>query len=484
MTLLIALLSLLLPADLAQTSAVNAVAVLDKAIQAHGGLPAMQAIKDITREFDSTGTGLGQGVRPESHTANPFRQTSIRDFQRHRMLEGQEATPPRGQVTRTVQVITNELGFAASPTLKMGAKVPVPALPQFHARFNRRHPESLLMNAASRPEALRLLGDETFEGQAQHVIAYADTDGTAVSLFFDAATGLMTKVSVVTDDPVLGDTSTDLVFKDYSTESGVQLPHRYQEMLGGIVTRDSRVTALHINTNPADGLFVFPDDYTHINQTPSQGTVKMADNVYLVKGAYNTMFTVLPDYVVVIEGPQSNAVSDQMLREIAKVAPGKPVRYVVVTHFHYDHISGIRRWVAEGATIVCTPTARQTIEQAVKAQHRLRPDALSRNPKAPVFEIVQGKTRVFEGGGVKLEVRDISPLTHVAEMLVAFFPDAHLLYEADHISIPLTGKMIAGPNTREFVGKIDGWGVDTIVEVHGPRTTTLGEVKEAVAAAK
>lgn len=465
---LIVLMAVVWTSDLGQTSAVKAVDVLDKAIQAHGGLADLQAIKDITREFDGVASNFGQGVRPETPAANPGKIVTIHDSQWRHALESQDATRPGGPENRVIQAINGESGFGANPGQKLMAKIPAESLPLFRARFQRRQPEGLLLSAVARPETLRFLGEDTFEGRSQRVISYADTDGTAVTLYFDAATGLLTKAAVVTDDPICGDTTTDLVFKDYADENGVKLPHRYQEMLGGQVTRDMRITSLRINTSPAESLFAVPEGYTTINSTPPpQGTVKMADNVYLVQGSYSNMFAVFPEYVVVLEGPLSNAFSDQVLREIKKVAPDKPVKYVVVTHFHSDHISGIRRWVAEGATIVCPPTARQAIERAVAAQHRLRPDALSRNPKAPVFEIVKGQTRVFEGGGLRLEVRDISPLAHVAEMLVGYFPGPRVLYEADMISALPGAKMIVGPETREFAGKIEGWDVDQIVNVHG-----------------
>jgi hypothetical protein len=49
MTSIIPFLTLLLAPDLGQTSAVNAIAVLDRALQAHGGLAALQKIADIRR---------------------------------------------------------------------------------------------------------------------------------------------------------------------------------------------------------------------------------------------------------------------------------------------------------------------------------------------------------------------------------------------------------------------------------------------------
>ena len=58
------------------------------------------------------------------------------------------------------------------------------------------------------------------------------------------------------------------------------------------------------------------------------------------------------DYIVVIEGPQSEARASAIIAEAKRLIPNKPIRYVVNTHHHFDHASGLRTFVAEGATIV------------------------------------------------------------------------------------------------------------------------------------
>ena len=56
--------------------------------------------------------------------------------------------------------------------------------------------------------------------------------------------------------------------------------------------------------------------------------------------------------ITVVEAPSSDERSYAVIAEIKRVIPGKPIRYLVTTHHHFDHISGIRNYVAEGATIV------------------------------------------------------------------------------------------------------------------------------------
>lgn len=460
---------------LAQQSAFDARQVMDKAVQAHGGAAALQSIKDITREMSVIATDPAQGRRPDTPATTRAQQVSVADLQKQRFRDDIDAVREDGRSTKQVTVVSGGAAFAMIG--KNVVDLPAAVLPLLRAQSQRRHPEMLLLAAWSRPEALRFLGDETFEGRPQKVLAYADTDGTAAALSFDAQTGLLTKVEVVADSAVMGDIATATVFAEYTDENGVKLPHRYTDYSGGRVTREAKVTAVRINTNPADALFTKTEKGTPFNPGGPPVTTKLGDNIYHVRGNYSSMFAVFPDYVAVVE--PGSGVADAVFAEIRKVAPGKPIKYVVVTHFHHDHIGSIRRYVSEGATIICLPDARKAIEQAVASTHRLRPDPLSKSPKSPVFEIVQGK-RVFEGGGVTMEVRDISPSPHVAEMLLVYFPGVRVLFEGDLLDNMEINKPVNDPATQDLAKKIDGWAIDTIIPVHG-LPATMEDLKAALA---
>ena len=55
---------------------------------------------------------------------------------------------------------------------------------------------------------------------------------------------------------------------------------------------------------------------------------------------------------MVIEGPQDEARSIAVLAEIHTLVPGKPIKYAVNTHHHFDHLGGVRAYAAEGATVI------------------------------------------------------------------------------------------------------------------------------------
>jgi glyoxylase-like metal-dependent hydrolase (beta-lactamase superfamily II) len=68
--------------------------------------------------------------------------------------------------------------------------------------------------------------------------------------------------------------------------------------------------------------------------------------------------------LIVIEGPQGDERSAAVIAEVKKTVPGKPIRYLVNTHHHFDHSSGVRGFAAEGATIVTHEINRAFFERA------------------------------------------------------------------------------------------------------------------------
>ena len=69
---------------------------------------------------------------------------------------------------------------------------------------------------------------------------------------------------------------------------------------------------------------------------------KMADGVYLLSGGpANSYMVEFSDFVAVFEAPGNEARSLAVIEAIAKLAPNKPIRWLISSHPHFDHIGGI-----------------------------------------------------------------------------------------------------------------------------------------------
>jgi glyoxylase-like metal-dependent hydrolase (beta-lactamase superfamily II) len=469
-----------------EKSYLQAQMVLDAGIKAAGGIDELRKITDVTRELSGTRSDEGQGMQPvwprvtEPPVLNNPRVKSVRDIRGNRTFDETEAVIFGGQPLHFKAVIAGNNAFAISELSKQMRVLPPPAVINARAARFRRDPESLLLSALNRPETLRWVGDGEFAGRKQRVVSFADVDGTEVSLYFDAGTNLLTKAEYLNDDPVLGDVVVETVYADWRPVEKVVLPFRYIDRLGGSVLQDLRVSSLTLNTHPPDSLFAMPEGYAKVELPAGGPTVKkLADDVYALLGPYNSLFVVFKDYVLVVEAGANNRFTAACIAEIRKVAPDKPIRYVVSTHFHFDHLAGLRSYIAEGATVVTTPNTKSVIERLAIAPHVMRPDILSRNPKAPSIETI-GDTRVFDDGVHKVELyRFASP--HAGEMIVAYLPKEKILLEADMLDISEAGRSVAGDDTIDLAKQIERLGlqVETIVPVHG-RLGTLADLRGAV----
>jgi len=222
------------------------------------------------------------------------------------------------------------------------------------------------------------------------------------------------------------------------------------------VIQEVEYTDVQINTRPADSVFNFPQGFEKLAAPPATppppAVAKIADDVYMLNGlnggTHNIMFVAFNDYVLVIEAPEqiiygSNSV--QALTKIKETVPGKPIKYLVLTHHHSDHAGGFREYVAEGATIVTAPGNKTFLEQVAKLESSLLPQtAWSKKPL--MIETVQNKKRVFEDDKHRVELYDVGPNPHAKEMLIAYLPKEKILFQADMLNANPNGSLPIAPD--------------------------------------
>jgi glyoxylase-like metal-dependent hydrolase (beta-lactamase superfamily II) len=147
------------------------------------------------------------------------------------------------------------------------------------------------------------------------------------------------------------------------------------------------------------------------------------------------------DHVVVIEGGQNEARGLAVLAEARRVIPNKPIRYVVNTHMHFDHGSGLAPFAAEGITIITHENNKDFLENALSAPRTLVGDALAKANRKPKVEGV-GDKRVLRDETHTIELHHIKNLEHSDGMLVAYLPKERILLSAD-FNVPGPGQPVS-----------------------------------------
>jgi glyoxylase-like metal-dependent hydrolase (beta-lactamase superfamily II) len=82
-------------------------------------------------------------------------------------------------------------------------------------------------------------------------------------------------------------------------------------------------------------------------------STNLADRVWLLGGgSHNSVLVEFNDFVAVVEAPQNEERSLAVMDEVSRLAPNRPIKYVVNTHHHMDHAGGLRTYLAQGTTVV------------------------------------------------------------------------------------------------------------------------------------
>ena len=82
-------------------------------------------------------------------------------------------------------------------------------------------------------------------------------------------------------------------------------------------------------------------------------------NVYMLVGAGGNVTIQYGDDGVLVVDSQFEGMADKLIAKINEIAEGRPIRYIVNTHVHPDHVGGNARVAAAGAQIVAGNFAGQ-----------------------------------------------------------------------------------------------------------------------------
>jgi glyoxylase-like metal-dependent hydrolase (beta-lactamase superfamily II) len=296
--------------------------------------------------------------------------------------------------------------------------------------------------------------------------------------------GLVSKVETWMPNPVLGDMSIETTFSDYKDFGGVKFPGHIVQKQGGYMVLD--LTVANVTPNPPDAAIVAPDAVKQAAAPAmSVASEKLADGVWFIGGgSHNSVLLEYKDFVAVVEAPNSEERSLAVIAEVKRLAPGKPIRYLINTHHHWDHSSGIRTYVAEGATVITSEMNRAYYEEAWKRPRTLDADSLAKTPKKANFIAVKDKY-VLTDGERSLELHLTAGDTHNGGILFGYLPKEKILIEADSFTPPAPNGPALVPLAAVFANnlfdnvqrlKLD---VVTIAPLHG-RVAPYAELPKAI----
>ncbi|MGH7546892.1 MAG: MBL fold metallo-hydrolase [Gemmatimonadales bacterium] len=454
--------------------------VVARAVAAMGGEQALRGVRSVTTEFYGATFALGQEETPESPARAGLVQGRITlDYTGNRKLGAIEARQPTGAVNRLRRITAGGIGMLETN----GRLTPDnPVVAAGEEASLRRAPERLLLGALENPEALSSLPPRAWRGDMHDGVRYTHGLDT-LDLYFDRASGLPTVTETLTDDPILGDRRTASWLTRWQDAGGVLIPRQYDVYVNGRLQTHSVFTAVTLNPETPDSLFVIPDSIAARAQRASPAPppvvvnlVELAPGLWRAEGgSHHSLIADQGARLVVVEAPQNATRSRAVLDTLGARFPGKPVGLVVNTHHHSDHAGGLRAYLAAGIPVVTHARNVAFVRGIALARKTVAPDALSRRPGQPEIRAV--KDSLTLGTGERRIVLYRLPTAHVQGMLAAYVPEAELLFNSDVLS---PGTVLAPVGSREIVALVKARGVSVarVAGGHGG-VATWSEVERA-----
>ena len=283
--------------------------------------------------------------------------------------------------------------------------------------------------------------------------------------------GMVTKTETRIPNPVLGDMLVETDYSAYKDFTGVKFPTVIVQKQAGYPLLDLAVTDVKTNV-PLD--LTVPDAVKQAKLPPVVvQTQKLGDGLWwLGGGSHHSVVVEYPTYITVIESPLNDERALAVIAEAKKLVPNKPIKYLVNTHNHFDHLGGVRAFVPEGATIITNAMNKAYYEKVFNAPHALAPDRLSQNPKKATFITVKDKY-VLSDGGQEIDIIHIENDNHNAGMLMVYIPKEKVLVEADDFTPPAPNGPAPAPRAVNFTKNLNAnierlkLDVVTIAPLHG-----------------
>src|SRR5688572_11628361 len=310
---------------------------------------------------------------------------------------------------------------------------------------------------------------------------------------------LVTKVETRVDHAVVGDLPIEFEYSNYQNMNGVQVPTRIVQKQADLTTFDAMITAATPNPQNLTALLTPPPAPARgggpggggapaaapgggapaagapggqggrgaagapAAGAPPQGggrgggggqpaaaapppVEKLGDGAFAIGGNYLSLAVDMGDHILVVESGQSDARGMAVMAAAKAAIPGKPIRYVVNSHPHFDHASGLAAAVAEGATILTHENNEEVLERLLRYPRTLIGDSLAKatNRRAEVEGVDDREVRRGSNGKV-VELIHV-PNEHSDGMLVVYLPAEKAVWSADVTGINPTPAQV--PVTR------------------------------------
>jgi glyoxylase-like metal-dependent hydrolase (beta-lactamase superfamily II) len=292
---------------------------------------------------------------------------------------------------------------------------------------------------------------QKMNGKTYNVVSYATSQKSPGGASYPVTAYIneqneIERVETRVDHPILGDLPVENLYSAYMPFGSLTIPTRIVQRRAGFPVFEATISAASANPTNITELLTPPPAAARAGgpggaapaggraggppPAPAVETQKLADGLFRITGGYVAIAADMGDHIVVLEGGQNEARGLAVIAAAKAAIPGKPIRYVVNTHPHFDHGSGLAPFAAEGATIVTHNNNKAFLEKALNNPRTLVGDTLAKSSRKAKVEGV-GDKKVMKGGSNLIELHHVKGLEHSDGMLIAYLPNQKILFSGD-----------------------------------------------------
>ena len=439
--------------------------LVKQAVDALGGADALRAIKTVVGKGDAKHWEPGQSnsVNGESRflgdskfmlSGDVASRTVRADWDRGMLYPAVEKLKYSEIVAPTHGAVIDDKGEA-----KPMSGIRLASL----QRELLRGAPTLLLQALDSPQSLSAIEDQKLGDQTLPAVVFTRGANKFI-VIFDRATKLPAAVRTRDEDNIWGDSNYDMVLGDWKTVGGVKIAHSESYRLNAMEVQRLSFTEITANATIEPATLAIPDAVKAAAKPPATGNVpyqwvirriflgrftdsdaiyfppgggfklvELSPNVQMVQGGgANNLIVNMKDGLAVFDAPTDDGQSKWVIDAAKAKYPGKPIKYLVLTHHHMDHTGGMRAFAAEGATVIVPAPDKAYFEQVIKAAHTLEPDAQQKAMKPATVQEVKD-TFSIKDDMAEINLYNI-PNPHVDGYLLIHVVKDNILWVTDLIS--------------------------------------------------
>ncbi len=187
----------------------------------------------------------------------------------------------------------------------------------------------------------------------------------------------------------------------------------------------------------------------------------------------NAGFVITSEGVVVVDALGSPELARRLLAQIRQ-RTSLPVKWVVLTHYHADHIYGLQVFHEAGAKILAHEKAREylnsdTAALRLKASRQDLWPWVDEKTRLVAADRWMNRTETLRLGGTDFIIEPVGP-AHTAEDLVVYVPQKKVLFVGDLVfrnRIPFVGQA----DSRQWIAGLERllqFDAQVVIPGHGP----------------